>query len=107
MFRENMRKAKALHKYHLREKRKDAFAKLDAQYMMAQEDNDTDAMEAIKQKKRVLRDLPAASEITSATCINDLRNHWPEELDCVCPYTQAEQSGVPNNFEELVELEEE
>ena len=107
MFRENMRGAKALHKHHLREKRKDAFVKLDAQYMRAQEDNDTDAMEAIKQKKRVLRDAPGANEITNATCINDLRNHWPEELDCVCPYTQAEQSGVPVNFDELVELEEE
>jgi ribosomal protein L7/L12 len=86
MFKLNIEKAKDIHRNHLRYAREAKFKELDAQFMIALESNNNDKIEEIKTKKQELRDITKCDEVECATCIEDLKSHWPECLGCECPY---------------------
>jgi len=70
----NMSKAKDIHKDNIREARKDKLAALDIEFQIAQETSaDTSSIVA---KKNALRDAPAASGITTAANVTELKAQW-------------------------------
>lgn len=83
-----MEKAKELHRERIRFAREERFKALDTQFMRALESGDTQKVAEVTTLKQQLRDLPACDEIECATCLDDLRNHWPDILQCDCPYHQ-------------------
>jgi hypothetical protein len=90
MIKVNIEKAKQLHRERIRYFREEAFKSLDGEFMKSLEIGDNVKMAEIVQLKQQLRDLPACEEIENATCLDDLRNHWPDILECESPYLKIE-----------------
>ena len=81
----NMAKAKELHKGNIREARTPLLAALDVEFQKALETSaDTSAIVA---KKQALRDAPAASGITTAANITELKAQWDESILGTSPYS--------------------
>ena len=70
----------------IREVRASLLAAEDVVYMKALEVDDADAKSASVTKKQALRDAPAASAITNATTITELKNAWDTDLLGDSPY---------------------
>ena len=83
---EDMDKAKEIFKDKIREVRKPLLEAEDTKFMKALEDADTSAQNTIKTKKNSLRDAPAASAISSATTITELKAAWDTNLLGTSPY---------------------
>ena len=83
---EDMDKAKELFKDMIRSVRKPLLEAEDTKFMKALEDADTSAQNTIKTKKNSLRDAPAASAISSATTITELKAAWDTNLLGTSPY---------------------
>ncbi len=73
---EDLDAAKVLFKDKIREVRKPLLEAEDVKYMRAIEDDDATAKAAAATKKTALRDAPAASAITDATTIAELKAAW-------------------------------
>ena len=73
---EDLDAAKVLFKDKIREVRKPLLESEDVKYMRAIEDDDATAKAAAATKKTALRDAPAASAITDATTIAELKAAW-------------------------------
>tara|TARA_Y100000114_G_C11659330_1_gene278222 strand:- start:189 stop:560 length:372 start_codon:yes stop_codon:yes gene_type:complete len=73
---EDLTVAKQLFKEKIREVRKPLLDEQDVLFMKALEDGDTSAQNTIKTKKQTLRDAPAASAITNASNITQLKAAW-------------------------------
>ena len=73
---EDLDAAKVLFKDKIREVRKPLLEVEDVKYMRAIEDDDATAKAAAATKKTALRDAPAASAITDATTITELKAAW-------------------------------
>jgi len=86
MFKLNLEKAKDLHKNRIRLTREKIFNRLDIEFMKAVESGNIQKIEEIGELKQQLRDLPDCEEIENATCLNDLRSHWPDILEGDSPY---------------------
>lgn len=83
---EDLDAAKAIFKDKIREVRKPLLEAEDVVYMKALEDDDSSAKTASATKKNALRDAPAASAITSATTIDELKAAWDTTLLGDSPY---------------------
>ena len=73
---EDLSVAKELFKDKIREVRKPLLEELDVTFMKALEDGDSSAQTAAKNKKTALRDAPAASAITNASNMTQLKAAW-------------------------------
>ena len=73
---EDLTAAKVIFKDKIREVRKPLLDEQDVLFMKALEDGDTSAQNTIKTKKQTLRDTPAASAITNASNITQLKAAW-------------------------------
>ena len=73
---EDLTAAKVIFKEKIREIRKPLLDEQDVLFMKALEDGDTSAQNTIKTKKQTLRDAPAASAITNASNITELKAAW-------------------------------
>ena len=85
---EDMTKAKEIFKDKIREVRKPLLEAEDVVYMKALEADDATAKANSVAKKNNLRDAPAASAISSATTINELKAAWDADLLGTSPYAQ-------------------
>ena len=85
---EDMTEAKNLFKNKLREVREELLKAEDVVYMKALEADDASAKTASVNKKTALRDAPAASAITNATTIAELKAAWDSDLLGTSPYAQ-------------------
>ena len=83
---EDLSTAKNIFKDKIREVRTPLLAAEDVVYMKALEVDDADAKTASVTKKQALRDAPAASAITNATTITELKNAWDTDLLGDSPY---------------------
>ena len=83
---EDMTAAKVIFKDKIREVRKELLEKEDVVYMKALEADDADAKTASVNKKKALRDAPAASAITSADTIAKLKAAWDTSVLGDSPY---------------------
>lgn len=83
---EDVDAAKEIFKDKIREVRKPLLEAEDVVYMKALEDDDSSAKTASATKKNALRDAPAASAITSATTIAELKASWDTSLLGDSPY---------------------
>jgi len=83
---EDLAKAKEIFKDKIREVRKPLLEAEDVVYMKALEVDDATAKTASVTKKNALRDAPAASAITSATTIDELKAAWDTSLLGDSPY---------------------
>jgi len=83
---EDMTKAKEIFKAKIREVRAPLLEAEDVVYMKALEDADSDAQTASKNKKKALRDAPAASAITNADTIAKLKAAWDTSVLGDSPY---------------------
>ena len=83
---EDIDEAKEIFKDKIREVRKPLLEAEDTKFMKALEDADTSAQNTIKTKKNSLRDAPAASAISSATTITELKAAWDTNLLGTSPY---------------------
>ena len=83
---EDVDAAKEIFKEKVREARKPLLDAEDIVYMKALEDDDSSAKTASVTKKNALRDAPAASAITSATTIDELKAAWDTTLLGDSPY---------------------
>ena len=81
----NMDIARDIHKNYIREARQPLLSKLDIDYQRASETS-ADTTEIIA-KKQALRDAPNASDITSATNVDDLKKQWDSSILGTSPYT--------------------
>ncbi len=84
---EDMTKAKELFKDKIREVRQPLLEAEDVVYMKALEAGDSSAQTASAEKKKSLRDAPAASAIDSATTIAKLKAAWDKTLLGDSPYS--------------------
>ena len=84
---EDMAKAKEIFKDKIREVRAPLLDAEDVTYMKALEANDSSAQTASAEKKKSLRDAPAASAIDSATTIAKLKAAWDKTLLGDSPYS--------------------
>lgn len=84
---EDLATSKDIFKDKIREVRASLLAAEDVVYMKALEVDDADAKAASVTKKQALRDAPAASAITNATTITELKNAWNTDLLGDSPYT--------------------
>ena len=73
---EDLTAAKVIFKDKIREVRKPLLDEQDVLFMKALEDGDTSTQNTIKTKKQTLRDAPAASAITNASNITQLKAAW-------------------------------
>ena len=81
----DMTKAKEIHKDLVRQARPEQFNKLDIEFQKAQETSaDTSAIVA---KKQALRDAPAASAITNASNVTELKAAWDTANLGASPYS--------------------
>tara|TARA_B100000927_G_scaffold277728_1_gene259640 strand:- start:54 stop:317 length:264 start_codon:yes stop_codon:yes gene_type:complete len=81
----DMAVAKEIHKTNIRNARKDKLVELDIEFQKAQETSaDTTTIVA---KKQALRDAPAASGITTAANITELKAQWDESILGTSPYS--------------------
>ena len=83
---EDMTKAKEIFKAKIREVRKPLLEAEDVVYMKALEADDSSAKTASVNKKTALRNAPAASAITSATTIAELKAAWDTSVLGDSPY---------------------
>lgn len=83
---EDLDKAKEIFKDKIREVRTPLLDAEDVVYMKALETADTSAQTASVTKKTNLRDAPAASAITNATTIAELKAAWDTSLLGDSPY---------------------
>ena len=83
---EDMTAAKALFKDKIREVRKPLLEAEDVAYMKALEADDSSAKTASVNKKKALRDAPAASAITNADTITKLKAAWDTSTLGTSPY---------------------
>ena len=83
---EDMTKAKEIFKDKIREVRKPLLEAEDVVYMKALEADDSSAKSASVTKKTNLRNAPAASAISDATTITELKNAWDADLLGDSPY---------------------
>ena len=83
---EAMTKAKELFKTKIREVRTPLLAAEDVVYMKALEASDSSAQTASINKKKALRDAPAASAITNADTIAKLKAAWDTSVLGDSPY---------------------
>lgn len=77
---EDLATAKDLFKDKIRNVRTSLLEAEDVAYMKALEADDASAKTAAVNKKTSLRDAPAASAITNATTITELKNAWDSDL---------------------------
>ncbi len=84
---EDITKAKELFKDKIREVRQPLLDAEDVVYMKALEAGDSSAQTASAEKKKSLRDAPAASAIDSATTIAKLKAAWDKTLLGDSPYS--------------------
>ena len=83
---EDLATAKTMFKDKIREVRKPLLEAQDVLYMKAIEDGDSSAQSTVATKKKELRDAPAASAITNATTIAELKSAWNTSLLDESPY---------------------
>ena len=83
---EDLATAKTIFKEKIREVRKPLLEAQDVLYMKALEDASSSAKTTIKNKKKSLRDAPAASAITNAKTIAELKAAWNTSLLGASPY---------------------
>lgn len=83
---EDLDAAKVLFKDKIREVRKPLLEAEDVKYMRAIEDDDSTAKSAAATKKTALRNAPAASAITDATTIAELKAAWDTDTLGDSPY---------------------
>ena len=82
---EDITKAKEIHKTNIRLARASKFTDLDIEYQRALETSaDTSTIVA---KKQALRDAPAASGITTAANVTDLKTQWDTSILGTSPYS--------------------
>ena len=84
---EDIDAARDIFKDKIREVRKPLLEAEDVVYMKAMESDDSDAKIASANQKNALRDAPAASAISSATTITELKAAWPTDLLGTSPYS--------------------
>lgn len=77
---EDLATAKNIFKDKIRNVRAPLLEAEDVAYMKALEADDASAKTAAVNKKTALRDAPAASAITNATTIIELKNAWDSDL---------------------------
>ena len=83
---EDMTKAKEIFKDKIREVRKPLLEAEDVVYMKAMEEDDASAKTASVNKKKALRDAPAAKAITDADTIDKLKAAWDTSVLGDSPY---------------------
>jgi hypothetical protein len=83
---EDMTKAKEIFKEKIREVRKPLLEAEDVVYMKALEADDSSAKTASVNKKKALRDAPAAQAITDADTIAKLKAAWDTSVLGDSPY---------------------
>jgi hypothetical protein len=83
---EDMTAAKVIFKDKIREVRKPLLEAEDVAYMKALEADDSSAKTASVNKKKALRDAPAASAITNADTITKLKAAWDTSTLGDSPY---------------------
>ena len=83
---EDMTKAKEIFKAKIREVRKPLLEAEDVVYMKAMEADDSSAKTASVNKKKALRDAPAAQAITDADTIDKLKAAWDTSVLGDSPY---------------------
>ena len=83
---EDLTAAKEIFKNKIREVRGPLLEAEDVAWMKAAEANDSDGKVASVTKKKKLRDAPAASAITNATSITELKAAWDEDVLGTSPY---------------------
>ena len=83
---EDMTTAKTMFKDKIREVRKPLLEEQDVLFMKAMEDGDSTEQSTIASKKKEFRDAPAASAITNATTIAELKSAWDTDLLGASPY---------------------
>ena len=83
---EDMATAKTIFKDKIREVRKPLLEAQDVLFMKAMEDGDSTEQSTIATKKKELRDAPAASAITNAKTIAELKSAWNTDLLGASPY---------------------
>ena len=83
---EDMTIAKAMFKDKIREVRKPLLEAQDVAYMKALESGSSSAQTTAKNEKTKLRDAPAASAITNAKTIVELKSAWNTDLLGASPY---------------------
>ena len=83
---EDMTKAKEIFKAKIREVRKPLLEAEDVVYMKAMEEDDASAKTASVNKKKALRDAPAAKAITDADTIDKLKAAWDTSVLGDSPY---------------------
>ena len=83
---EDLATAKTLFKEQIREVRKPLLEALDVDYMKALEAGNSSAQTTAKNKKQALRDAPAASDITNASNITELKAAWDTSILGSSPY---------------------
>jgi len=83
---EDLATAKTLFKDKIREVRKELLEAQDVAYMRAIEADDTTAKTAAVNAKTALRDAPAASAISDATTIAELKAAWDTSVLGDSPY---------------------
>ena len=83
---EDMATAKTIFKDKIREVRKPLLEAQDVLFMKAMEDGDSSEQSTIATKKKELRDAPAASAITNAKTVAELKSAWNTSLLGTSPY---------------------
>ena len=83
---EDLATAKTIFKDKIREVRKPLLEAQDVAFMKALEDDDAVEQSTIKTKKKELRNAPAASAITNAKTIAELKAAWNTSLLGASPY---------------------
>ena len=83
---EDLDTAKTLFKDKIREVRKPLLEEQDVAYMRAIEADDSSAKTTAANKKTALRNAPAASAITNATTIAELKAAWDTSVLGASPY---------------------
>ena len=83
---EDLATAKTMFKDKIRDVRKPLLEEQDVLYMKALEDDDAVEQSTIKTKKKELRNAPAASAITNAKTIAELKDAWDTTLLGASPY---------------------
>ena len=83
---EDLATAKTMFKDKIREVRKPLLEAQDVLFMKAMEDGDSTEQSTIASKKKELRDAPAASAITNAKTIAELKAAWDTDLLGESPY---------------------
>ena len=83
---EDITKAKEIFKEKIREVRKPLLEAEDVVYMKAMEADDSSAKTASVNKKKALRDAPAAQAITDADTIDKLKAAWDTSVLGDSPY---------------------